>query len=401
MAIYLNERTLDSELLDTTNVAVIAENFTYLIKNLMDFVDPNISYSTVNKPMLKGGKRRAVRGERSEGLGYQYKTAASKSSVTSRGTKTIKAFGTDILVEEWTVSHGDVTDPDLGETYPAADGQGPRGPYTCLMTARISLSRKTPTRCYVQCNCQDFKATFYEKLNNQEYTNPQSLPASTGKRALAPAICKHLYAIYAKYYRDLVNKTEGFAVDQSAELFGGGSVAGGPSSGPIAPVTPVAPVVAKTRDEAIKLVKARLTQEYNRLKNNEFAYLDSRSKASGGGRHHLYMFSVALLNGNLRAITYRNKNVADPKYKNNSQIQLLIIPDNPKIWTLLNKKSDHKLLWDMIRSFPEMPDSMNKAIEKRLGVGVYMETAEIEITDVSYLIEAGSSSILSSISELS
>ena len=399
MAIWL-DGDFNSEMLDTANGGVINENFTYLVKQLMDFVDPQYTYASVNKPFLKGGKRRAVRADRSTNLGYQYKSAASKSKVSSRGTKKINAFGTDILVEEWTVSHPTATDSDLGEIYPGQDSKGSRGPYTCLMTARISLSKKTPTRCYVQCNCKDFQTTFYEKLNKAGYTNPQSIPASTGKKALAPAICKHLYAIYSQFYRDLINDVEGLVVDENPVLFG---APGAPAMAapPTLAIPSTKPKVAITKQDAVDLIMTRLKQEHTRLKNNEYAYLDSRSKSSGGGRHHLYPFSVVLLNGQLRAIAYRNKDSADPKFKNNAQIQLLHIPDNPKIWQFLNKQSDHTKLWDMIRSLGEMPESMNNAIRKRVGVGVYMENSDTQITELSYLIEPGNSTILSSISELS
>ena len=109
---------------------------------------------------------------------------------------------------------------------------------------------------------------------------------------------------------------------------------------------------------------------------------------------------IILLNGQLRAIAYRNRDKADVKYKNNSPMQLLAVPDNPKIWQFFNKHTDHTKLWDMIRELGEMPEKMNNQIRKETGIGVYMEDAEINVIDVSYLIEAKNSNILSSISEL-
>lgn len=398
MAIILDEN-FDSLMLDTTNKAYLAENFTYLINKLIDFVDPKIGDHT-NYPDIKGGKRRIVRAQRGKQLGYQYKTAASTSTVSSRGTKTIQAFGQNVLVEEWTVSHPHVKDPELGETYPTQDSNGEaRGPYTCLITARISLSKKAQTRCYVQCNCKDFDTTFYEELNKAGYTNPKSLPPASGAKALAPAICKHLYAIYSQYYTKLVSDVEGFKIDESPILFGHGD--GGPGPEPPPPPPPPVNPVAKTKEEAKILIIARLKQEHNRLKNDKDAYLDSRSRAAAGQRYHLYMFSNVLQNGINRAIAYRNKDKADPKYKNNSSLQLLVIPNNPKIWNFFRKQGDGQWFFDQVRALGPMSNRMNDRIKKETGIEVWSENVEINVTDVSYLIEAKGSSILSSISELS
>ncbi len=389
MAIWL-DKNLDSLLLDTTNVSVISENFTYLLKQLADFVDPAFQYTDVNKPFLRGGKRRMVRGDRGEGLGYQYKTAATKSKVTNRGTKTITAFGKNVLVEEWTVSHPDVTDPDLGETYPASDKGGPRGPYTCLITARISLSKRTPTRCYVQCNCQDFKTTFYEKLNAGGYTNPQSLPKSTGKKELAPAMCKHLYAIYSKYYRDLVNEVEGFVIDSNPELFG---TAQGNATAQAQPSPVGLNVVAKTKQDAIAIIKRVLSSEYARIHNIELAYKDSRSKQAGGSNYHLYPFYVVLLNKKTRGIAYRNRDLAIGPSQ--GFIKLLNIPNNPNIWNFFSSINDHKLLWDMIKTVGKMPAQLQDKIKNQTGVDVYLENSDIPL-----YITNTTSNIISSILDL-
>jgi hypothetical protein len=397
MAIYLDERTLDSELLDTDNTAVLAENFTYLVKQLMNYVNPAYKYTSVNKPLLKGGKRRAVRGERSTGLGYKYKTAVKNFTTTSKGTKQITAFGTKILVEEWTVSHNNVVDSDLGEEYPKADMVNgvakPRGPYTCLLTARISLSKKTPTRCYIQCSCEDFKVTFYSKLNAEAYTNPQSLPAPTGKIPQAPAMCKHLYAIYSNHYRDLVKDTENFTVDPSPLLF---------QLGTATVSAPATPTVQNPKQQAIADITARLRAESNRLKGSEVPYLDSRGKAAGGGRHHLFMFYVVLLNGNLRAIAYRNRASADPAFANKSPIQLLNIPGNEKVWKLFGTHADHAMLWNLIRhNTQEMTQPLKTKVQKATGMGPYLESTEQPVTELNYLLSESSSSILLSMSELS
>ena len=402
MVIYLNEQTLDTELLDTKNVAIITENFTYLIDQLIDFVDPTIGNKHKEMPEIIGGQRRITRAMRSKGLGYQYQEAASKLITKSGGSTIINAFGSNIQVEEWTVSHPHVVDSQMGEEYPTSSGGEPRGPYTCKITSRGSLSKKIPTRCYVQCNCKDFQTTFYDKLNKAGYTNPQSLPASKGVKFQGIALCKHLYAIYSQHYSKLVHDIEGYKVDESPLLFGAqpgheeGEILD--QGGNLAPI--VSTKVARNKKEAIDLIRERLKQEFDRLKNDESAYLDSRSKSSGGGRHHLYMFSVVLVNGNLRAIAYRNKDKADSKYKNNAAIQLLNIPDNPKIWSFFKAHADHKILWDLIYSLGEMSKKLKDSIQKKVGIGVYMEEVEISLTDLTYAIEAPKGSILSSISEL-
>jgi hypothetical protein len=405
MVIYLNKETLESELLDTKNVAIISENFTYVINKLIDYVDPTISNKHKEMPEIVGGQRRMTRAMRSKGLGYQYVEAAGKLITKSGGSKIINAFGSNILVEEWTVTHPHVVDSQMGEEYPTANSNGePRGPYTCKITARSSISKKTPTRCYLQCNCKDFQTSFYEKLNQAGYTNPQSLPASKGVKYQDIAICKHLYAIYSQHYSKLIQEVEGYKIDESPLLFGAqpGTKEGETldQGGQLAPQPDQAKPVAKNKKEAIDLIRERLQQEHDRLKRDELAYLDSRSKSSGGGRHHLYMFYVVLLNGNLRAIAYRNKNKADNEFKNNSAIQLLVVPDNPKIWSFFKAHADHKILWDLIRSFGEMPEKMKLSIQKKVGIGVHMEDIEIPLTDLTYAIEAPKGSILSSISEL-
>lgn len=407
MVIYLNEQTLESELLDTKNVAIISENFTYVINKLIDYVDPTISNKHKEMPEIVGGQRRIMRAMRGKGLGYQYVEAAGVLVTKSGGSKIINAFGSNILVEEWTVSHPHAVDTQMGEEYPtvgSAPNHEPRGPYTCKMTARSSISKKTPTRCYLQCNCKDFQTSFYEKLNKAGYTNPQSLPASKGVKYQDIAICKHLYAIYSQHYSKLIQEVEGYKIDESPLLFGAqpGHEEGETldQGGQLVPPPDVKKAVAKNKKEAIDLIRERLQEEHSRLKNDELAYFDSRSKSSGGGRHHLHMFSVVLLNGNLRAIAYRNKNKADSTYTNNSPIQILNIPDNPRIWAFFKAHADHKLLWDLIRSLGEMPTKMKNAIQKRVGIGVYMEEVEVSFTDLTYAIEAPKGSILSSISEL-
>lgn len=400
MAVLLDIKTFDSVVLDTTNVAYIAENFSYLVKNLIDFVDPKLANAHAKYPEIVGGKRRVVRAVRGPQNGYQYNLDIGKFKTKSGGTRVIDAFGTPILIEEWEVSHPHVVDSDLGETYPTQDSNGdPRGPYTCKMTARVSLEKKTPTRCYVQCNCKDFQTTFYEKLNQQGYTNAQSLPASKGIKTQAPAMCKHLYAIYSQHYIQLVGGIEHGSVDQSPVLFGAPDTTG--LQTPIVP--PTAPVqewpVANSKQEALAIISKKLQQEYNKIKNNPDAYFDTRSKSAGGGTYHKYPFSVILLNGNLRAIAYRNKTLA-PAGNNNSPVKLLIIDNNPKVWRFIKFAADHQKLWDMIKALGEMPEAIKNRLKAEGKKEPIFDDTVYNLTDLTYLSENSSSAILTSMSEL-
>lgn len=396
--IHIDKDTFDSVILDTEKVSYLAENFSYLIDNLMSFVDPGVSNVHKMMPGEIGGKRRSIRGERSEKLGYAYRTAATKSKVSSRGTKQIDVYDTKVLVEEWTVAHGDIKDPGMGERYPTSNTNNgviePRGPYTCLITARISLSKKTPTRCYVQCNCKDFDTTFYEKLSAEQYTNKKSLPSGKGLKAQTPALCKHLYAIIDKYYMDLIKDTEGLVADQNAALFGGGST--GPTTGPNGGIQPQPPTMPLTPKEiSLQAIAKRLKSESDRLKGLEGSYLDLIQSGAG---HHLFMFSVRFLNGASRVI-YRNRASADPAFANKAAIQVLSGPGIE--WKYFNTQKDHDLLWTLIRkNTQEMPQTFKTSIKKKTGKSVYLENNEIS-TAAEALGENKNSNILSSISELS
>jgi hypothetical protein len=402
MEIYLDERTFDSHVLDNKNGGILAENFTYLLKNLMNFIDPQYKYDSVKKgKILKGGPRRMVRGTREWTLPY---------TITSKGTETgADVLGTKIDLDVWEINHPYVTDPDLGERYPTQAGkaQKPRGPYTVRMTSRQDIINRKGTRTYIECSCDDFQATFYEKLNDKDYTNPLSLRRSTGKKALAPAMCKHIYAIFDKEYRDIVAKAEKWVEDVNAELFGGPGAA--PSGTPATPVITTTPPtnskVAITKQDALILIKAELQKVHAQYKNDIKAYFDPRSGKKFP--YHQYMFFVIPVNETIRAIAYRNKAISGGIPK--GPFALLEIPNNPKIWAKFftraaastNKHPDFDILWNMIRELGPMSPKLQKKLEKQLGHPVQLfEDVDYSMIDMS-LIETKNSSILSSISELS
>lgn len=416
MEIYLDERTFDSHILDTKNGGIIAENFTYLLKNLMLFIDPQYKYENAKKAKdvagpvkgvlgakgnvkgLKGGARRMVRGTREWTLPY---------SISHVGTQVLNAVGDDIDVDVWKISHPKVTDTDLGEVYPTHTGKAkkPRGPYTVKMTARQDIINKKGTRTYVECDCDDFKATFYEELNDRGYTNAISLPRSTGKKALSPAMCKHIYAIFDKEYRDIVGDAEHWIEDVNAALFGGPT---GQTSGTTPTPQPAQPTttnvnVAITKQDALALIKAELQKVHAQYKNDPKAYFDPTPKRTLP--YHQYMFFVIQVNQDIRAIAYRNKTL--PGINAKGPYAVLEIPNNPKIWAkFFSKKTgikthpDFEILWNMIRELGAMPPKLQKKLEKQLGHEMHMFEDVEYMTDMS-LIETKNSSILSSISELS
>ena len=430
MKIYLDERTFDSHILDTENKGIIAENFTYLIKNLMTFIDPQYKYEKVKQRLLRGGPRRMKRGEREWVLPYTIDFVKTEVGAQVLGSK--------IDLDVWKVSHPKVEDPTLGEVYPRFTGRTPdvvpadkrlqiikgqpisRGPYTVRMTARQDIINKKGTRTYVECTCDDFKATFSEKLNDESYTNPTGLPRHTTSKALSPAMCKHIYAIFTKEYRDIIAKSERWQENTNAELFGGPDESAEEEEiqDDTTDVDTTVKNIAKTKQEALALIKAELQKVHSQHKNDPKAYFDPR--AGMKLPYHQYMFFVIQVNKEIRAIAYRNKAISGGVIT--APFALLEIPDNPKIWTqffklakgsyttrldqngvgkaIANKHPDFEVLWNMIRELGPMPPTLKKSLEKQLGHEMHMFEDVESMIDMS-LIETKNSNILASISELS
>ena len=61
----------------------------------------------------------------------------------------------------------------------------------------------------------DFETTFKEELINYGYTNGM-VPPSKGVKKLAPAVCKHLYAVLRREYKDIIEAEPG--AESSAEI---------------------------------------------------------------------------------------------------------------------------------------------------------------------------------------
>lgn len=203
---------------------LLVENFSYLIQQLSVFVDPNIKYAKAGLPNLKGGQRRIYRYDKH----YQtyYATASIKKTPP---TVKVKFGSSEIDCDKWEVGHPSFSDPKLKETYPTPD----EGHYTVLVTSKESLENGTAERYYVSCSCADFETTFKEELIKYGYTNGLVGGVNTGKKKLAPAMCKHLYAVLRREYKDIIEAEPG--VETSAEI----KHISPPSIQPISPVQPI------------------------------------------------------------------------------------------------------------------------------------------------------------------
>ncbi len=214
---------------------ILLENFTFLLSQLDSFDDPQFTYKWQGRQDLRGGKRRKHRANSADFQGNEtftevppqgtqqqapqgppvnplqpgaaqqpqqaqpnpYNTYAQGAQINKAPASNVVNFGTtQIECDEWHISHPDYKSGELKEKYP-------KNQYTCLITSRASLKNGTAKRYYVSCDCMDFDTTFKEELIKYGYTNGTTLP-STGKKLLAPAVCKHLYTILMREYGDII-----------------------------------------------------------------------------------------------------------------------------------------------------------------------------------------------------
>jgi hypothetical protein len=185
----------------------LVENFQWLISQLSAFVDPQYTYDKMGRPDLKGGQRRIFRYDK-------HFQAYYKEAKIATNSKAIVDFGgTKIECDKFIVSHAAFKDPELKEKYPKPES----GSYLVMATSRDSLKNNTAKRYYVSCTCTDFQTTFKEKLISYGYTSDDgTLPPSKGLKKLAPAVCKHIYAVLLREYKDIID-AEGSA-KESAEI---------------------------------------------------------------------------------------------------------------------------------------------------------------------------------------
>ena len=175
---------------------ILVENFTFLLGQLAAFDDPQFTYKNMGRPDLRGGERRKYR---------EYVDFAANVQITkSPSPQIVNLNGVNIECDEFHVLHDTYKNPELKEKYPANG-------YQVLITSKEDFDNKTAQKYYVSCECQDFNTTFKEELIKYGYTAGTTLP-STGKKKLAPAICKHIYSILIKEYKDVIEDEKGVAI---------------------------------------------------------------------------------------------------------------------------------------------------------------------------------------------
>lgn len=242
----------------------LLENFSWLVQQLSAFDDPNITYKDQGMQGVRGGARRIYRYD-------QHYDAYYKSAVIKKTPPEVPVDfnGTQVLCDKWQVSHPDFTDAKLKEKFPK-----PITPYNVLVTSKSAIQTKKATRYYVSCTCMDFDTTFKQELINYGYTkNDGSLPAAKGTKKLAPAICKHIYAVLLREYSDVI-KAEG-AAELSAEISAPLTVS--QEEPPASPETlATAKYKASAKAEAQKNIEKTLTFLSNRMSNSVDVYKNSR-----------------------------------------------------------------------------------------------------------------------------
>lgn len=409
MALLFDQRTFETiQLLeDDEHPAVLAENFSWLLKQLHEF-EPSHMLADKHWNQPGRGERRAERGNSAPNLGYNYFENHPFNSYTPtinpKGITTINSFGYPFNVERFEVDADfPVKDTAKKETYygPGGRKHPGNGPYVCMLTARYDLINKKKTRCYVSCNCKDFKHSFLYTLQGAKYTDPNAVVPPKGKNKRKNSdgsnytvpqhagVCKHLYAILKKYYSDIIAKVED-SPDQNPEMFTEPEEAEVPSiyvppvrptpkGGPVTPPKPVAkpPVVPKVpaKLSTKPLTKTQLKQQASDAIRDALlaadkvipsdqlvSYLDPRkfSKSKHAAiNYHKYKFAVRVeTTDGKAAIYYMNPNQANAQ----SGQKLLTIPKLSKkdSYYLLSPKELH----DLVKTYTT-PFSSN--LEKQLA----------------------------------
>lgn len=390
---------------DTEKTAVLTENFKWLIRNLQTF-DP--SHQTDRHPVWGRGKRRIVRADKSKSLGYQYQSYSKSAKITNKGNVVDKSFGFPINLEKWEVRapwpvHD--TTPGSTEVY-----KGPKtgDHYTCYVTSRADLRDKKRTRCFVSCNCSDFRYSFMQDLIDKGYTKepadgplPDRGSGKTGKiQPHTAAICKHLYAIINNFYSDYV-KTETSAT-QSPDLFvtkGGEVPTRKPLPTEVTPVKkpttkptvqpPVKPVAKKppTKTEIKDLARQAIIQALSDAdtvadSNIIDSYIDSRkfSKSAHASAHvHKYKFWVKVeTNDGKGSIYFVNAKAGG----SNSGQKLVTVPKHSKTdsYYLFSPKELHDLIQQYTTERPKTLDKTIARLQKTNSV-MFFESVLIDTSD--------------------
>lgn len=249
------------------NKFILIENFTWLVDRLKAFVDPNIQYTSVGRPDLKGGSRRI----------YRKDNHFEKYSINDIGTVTVNLGSTKIECDKFSYEHEYFKDAELKEKYKT-------NKYTVMVTSRASMKAQTAPRYWVHCSCDDFAFTFLEKLVQYGYTSDTgAIPPSTNVKATDPTICKHLYDVIVEQHKEAFAKEGGVAI-QPADVMPWNLT-------PSTPTAPQQPIVAPNAKKAeyAKLIAATLKRLNNASSTSIQAY-----KAPGDSAKHYrkYKFMV-------------------------------------------------------------------------------------------------------------
>ena len=447
MALILDPNTLEMIQLseDTEQPAVLCENFRWLLDNLAAH-DKN--HPVAKNPEPDGGKRRMNRGDAGPNLGYTYFTHAEynefaskpDTNITNKGIITINSFGYPVNVERWEVNAPwPVTDQGVKETYfgPGGRKSPGGGPYVCLITARADLRDKKKTRCYVSCNCKDFKYSFLHDLKDKKYTDPNATVEPQGHKTKkdgtpydkvpqSAAICKHIYAILKQFYGKFIADESGPI--ENPELYADQKPEAPeepfkitpypkpkqvqkpkPTPAPIKKVVPILPPGKKpkppTKTELKLVAKDEIIVALQDADNtmpsgNIDSYLDPRkfSKSKNAAlNYHKYKFAVRVEEqGGHASIYYMNPVFAG----STSGQKILTIPGRGKkdSYYLFTPKELHELV---VKYTTPMSDDLQDKLEDLRTKGkivVYFESV-IQYTEEMQILNE-SSSIMKSLMEL-
>lgn len=177
----------------------LTENFSWLVQQLQVYDDPKITYSKQGLQNIRGGARRIYR----YGAHYQQYYASATIRKTPPAVD-VDFGGSKIQCDAWDVSHPEFSDSKMKEKFPKpADVlKGEANHYTVMTTSKESIANGTAKRYYVSCTCPDFETTFKEELIRYGYTNGVPGGPNKGIKKLAPAICKHIYAVLMREYKE-------------------------------------------------------------------------------------------------------------------------------------------------------------------------------------------------------
>ena len=378
----------------------LVENFSWLIQQLSAFDDPSITYAKQGLPHLRGGARRIYR------YGKHYHAYyATATIVKTPPPVTVNFSSTKIECDQWDVSHSKFDDPQMKEKFPTPKERldklhGPGSPnhYTVLVTSKDSIKLGTAKRYYVSCTCPDFEATFKEELINYGYTNGTTLP-SKGVKKLAPAICKHIYAVLLREYKDIIAEEPG--PEESAEI----SFQSEPEEldyhyeeEPIlqtttAPTTQ-APVQKKPRGRVAKTdaekkleyeaaIKKSLKFFSNTMPNNVDVYKNSRQSDMAYKKHKFMVkkyfqgWVIVFTNPLLNPMRDKVKEKEIVPIMSRTQKGLLPFVDSLKVYTKYFTKDE---LMAMIRS-ESRPIQQNQIDRLNKTVKKYTLTESLEVQD--------------------